>query len=207
MDIPQGHTAISLLRRYRIVAPSALKRAEAKPVERELTQLQSRGIVSRWRHASGLTYWTRRSPGPLANHALGRAHAQFSYCPPWGARHLLTVPELERLLRPYGCQSTASGYYCERSADNFRLGRLRVDTGSRLSRLVAASARSIDRLRQSDIRQLIDDHGFELTWIVATEAKRRRLMQALQPLGPSGVSLRVVALPELLGLLAPLRPN
>lgn len=206
MDRHSEHLkTLGMINRYRVVAPCALDGPEADSLDCELAQLERRGLLSRWRHASGIAYWTRRNCRPLSNNSLARAYGQLAYCPPTGPRKLLTASEIERRFHPLGRLGTASGYYCKWFSNNPKLGRLRVDTGSQLSRLVTASTRTVDQLRNTATRRLVDDHGFELTWLVATEAKRRRLLQELQPLSVSGVRFLVVAIPQLLSLLAPLQ--
>lgn len=202
-DLRQPHKTLDLLDRYRLVAPRLLRPSTRVRVERELKQLEHQRLVSRWKHASGLSYWTRPNRRPLSNQTVARAYGYLAYCPPWGRRPLLTAGEATRLLRALGCASTAAGYYLDRWADEPLLGLLRVDTGSPINRLIATSTKAIDRLQGPGTRQLVDNGRFEVTWLVATNAKQRRLEQSLRPLEASGVRFVVAAMPDLLDLLAP----
>ena len=107
---------------------------------------------------------------------------------------------------PETAHGLPSGHYIERSNETFRLGHVRIDAGeSKIKRIVAVTERMLHKRREeSGFRQLIDAEQFEVSWIVPTHAKQRRLMEELQPLAACGVHLRVIAMPILLNIIAPI---
>ena len=171
-----------------------------------LAELVRDGQLSQWNHESGMRYWTRRSSTPLSLRSLVRAYAVTMFCTDSRSRTLVTRQDIADYFPDLFRHGLPSGYYIERSNETIRLGHVRIDAGeSKTKRIVAGTERVLHKRREeSGFRQLIDAEQFEVSWIVPTHAKQRRLMEELQPLAASGVHLRVIAMPILLNIIAPI---
>jgi len=181
--------------------PIADRERAMNAIERLLATKQ----LSRWTHQSGLRYWTKRSSRPLSDRSLVRVLARLSFCRQVETRALLTRDDFHRYFPQLVRQGMPAGYYVDRADGLLRLGHLRVDVSSRISRIVATTLKIVDKHRaQPEFRDLIDRDRFELTWIVAADAKRRRLTAALRTVAASGVRPHVCAIPQLLDVIAPL---
>jgi len=167
--------------------------------------LRSRHI-SQWQHSSGLRYWTLRSARPLSDTPLIRSLGILLFCHQTRGRSLITKSDIEVYFPNLFRHGLPGGHYINRSDEPVRLGHIRVDScNSTVKRLTVRSARLIHKYRQqSGFRELMDDGRFELTWIVPTQPKQRRLTAALRPLLASGMQTRVCAVPELLSIIAPI---
>jgi len=179
-------------------------RAAGMPV---IDRLLRRQILSEWQHRSGLRYWTAPSTEPLSDTSLTRALGILLFCCQ-ASRSVVTKAELESCFPTLFRHGLPAGHYVQRDAKCNRLGHVRVDAGqSKINRIVVRSGRLIHRYRQqAGFRELIDAGQFELTWIFPTPSKQSRLSEALQCCAGSGVRVRVVAIPELLNVVAPIPP-
>jgi hypothetical protein len=164
--------------------------------------------ISQWTHNSGLRYWTRPSGRPLSDRSLVRSLGILSFCDQVASRSVLTRNDMRHYFPQLVRYGLPAGYYFERDVCFPRLGHVRVDSSSRISRIVARTFKIIDQHRlHPGFRELIDGDRFDLTWIVATPAKQRRLTQALRSVAASGVCPHVCSIPALIDLLAPLPPT
>jgi len=166
--------------------------------------------VSRWHHDSGLRYWTAAALKPLSDTSLARSLGILVFCHSSKSRSMITRDELESYFPKMFRNGLPAGHYVETTPASTVLGNVRVDGGqSKINRIVARTQRAIQNYEQQPgFRELIRDGDFELTWIVPTHAKQRRLVEALHPLTGSGVHLRVIAIPELLSVVAHIpQPN
>lgn len=165
------------------------------------------GRISEWHHHSGLRYWTATSPSPLSDISLARSLGILTFCHGSKSRSLLTSKEIQVYFPNVFRHGLPAGHYIDATPQLTRLGSVRIDSGqSKINRIVTRTQRGIHKYeRQSGFRELIQDGNFELTWIVPTHPKQRRLAEALHPLTGSGVHLKVVAVPELLNVVAHIR--
>lgn len=160
--------------------------------------------IAQWHHACGLRYWTAAGERPLSVTSLARALGVLTFCHGSKSRSLVTTPEMEAYFPKLFRHGLPAGHYVDVSPQSTRLGNVRVDAGqSKISRIVTRTQRSIQKYeRQEGFRELIRKGDFELTWIVPTHPKQQRLAEALHPLTGSGVHLKVIAIPELLNIVA-----
>lgn len=161
--------------------------------------------VSRWTHECGLTYLTAHSRRPLSTKSLARSIAVFQFCD-GGTRSLLMKAEIEKYFPFIFRHGLSANHYVVLRDAAPRLGHVRVDIGeSRINRLLSRTERLIHKYRsEHGFRGLIDEQRFEVSWIVPTTAKQRRLSEALAPLSSSGVGLSVCAMPLLLNIIHPI---
>ena len=98
------------------------------------------------------------------------------------------------------------GYYVDVTGKQPVLGHLRVDVGpDDIVRIVQRCHQLARRHQQlSGFQRLIAAGQFEITYLVATDQKARRLSVALSSLEMTGVRCVVEPVPVLLDLLAPL---
>lgn len=166
------------------------------------------GRIREWHHDCGLSYWTAAClpPRPLSNTSLARAFGILMFCHGSKSHSLITREELETYFPKVFRHGLPAGHYASVTSQSQRLGNVRVDVGqSKINRIVTRARRSIQQYEQQPgFRELIRHGNFELTWIVPTHSKQRRMIEALQPLTGSGIHLKVLAMPELLNVLVPI---
>lgn len=163
--------------------------------------------ISQWQHDSGLRYWTLLASRPLSDSSLVNALGLTLFLHETTKRSALNSDDIREYFPQLFRHGLPNGYFVERNERGTGLGYAKVDVRSRVSRIVERSLRSIDKHRSHPpFRELIDEGRFALTWIVATDAKQRRLTDALRPVSASGVSIRVCVIRDLLDIVAPI-PN
>lgn len=162
------------------------------------------GRISEWHHDCGLRYWTAAGLRPLSDTSLARSLGILTFCHDSKSRSLITREELETYFPKIFRRGLPAGHYIEAAPQSTRLGNIRVDGGqSKVNRIVTRTHRSIQKYeQQTGFRELIRDGNFELTWMVPTHPKQRRLIEALHPLTASGVQIKVIAIPDLLNIVA-----
>jgi len=162
------------------------------------------GRISEWHHDCGLRYWTAAAASRLSDGSLSRSLGILTFCQGSESRSLLTPHEIEHYFPKLFRHGLPAGHYVDATPQSTRLGNVRVDAGqSKLNRIVTRTERAVHKYEQQPgFRELIHDGKFELTWIVPTHAKQRRLAEALHPLTGSGVRIRVIAIPALLNVVA-----
>lgn len=98
------------------------------------------------------------------------------------------------------------GYYVDATGQQPILGHVRVDIGlDAIGRIVQRCHQLARRHQQlTGFRQLIAAGQFEITYLVATSDKARRLTIAFESVAMTGVRCAAVPMPMLLDLLAPL---
>ena len=139
--------------------------------------------------------------------ARTRASAIQSFCgDPSHSRTLLGKTELYRFFPTLFQAGLPRGYYVDATGNQPMLGHIRVDVGlDEIGRIVSRCHELVRRhQRVSGFRQLIAAGQFEITYLVATEQKARRLSAALISVAKTGVRCVAVPVPTLLGLLVPL---
>lgn len=195
---------IDFIDRHTIAVDRCLPIGDRERAMLAIDRLLRAGRISKWHHDSGLRYWTASSRRPLSDTSLARALGILSFCHGSESRSLVTRTEIARYFPSIFRHGLPAGHYVDATPQFTRLGNIRVDAGpSRISRIVNRTQRSIHNYeQQSGFRELIRDGNFELTWIVPTHPKQRRVADALHPFTGSGVRLRVIALPELLNVVA-----
>jgi len=201
---------IDLIDRHTLVVEQCFPIDDRERAMRAIDQLHREGRVSRWHHDSGFRYWTAAALKPLSDTSLARSLGIFMFCHSSTSRSMITRDELESYFPKMFRHGLPAGHYIEATPQITKLGNVRVDGGqSKINRIVARTQRTIQKYEQQPgFRELITDGNFELTWIVPTHPKQRRLLEALQPLTGSGVHMRVVSIPELLNVVAHIsQPN
>ena len=203
-------TMIDFINRHTIAVDRCLPIKDRERAMLALDLLAHAGQVSEWNHASGLRYWTAANAKPLSGPSLARAFGILMFCQGSASRSLVTKGDLENYFPKLFRHGLPAGHYVDATAQSQRLGNVRVDTGqSKISRIVERARRSFEKYeQQTGIRELIRRGEFELTWIVPTHPKQRRLNEALQPFAASGIHFNVIAIPDLLNIAAHLpQPN
>jgi len=195
--------------RFKVVFPSCLPVSDREVATVTLDRLVRDRVVSQWAHRSGLRYWTRRETQPLSDVSFVRSLGVLLFCRQSHTRSLVTRNELESCFPTLFRHGLPAGHYVDQQGDIPRLGNIRVDSGqSKIARIISRTTRLIQNYRnQVYFRDLIDCGHFELTWIVPTAQKQRRLSDALRPLRGSGIDLKVCTIPELLNVIAPIQAN
>lgn len=205
------HIIIDFIHRHTIAVDRCLPIVDRERAMLAFDLLLRAGRISQWHHACGLRYWTVAGLRPLSDMSLARALGILSFCHGSKSRSLITREELETYFPKMFRHGLPAGHYIEATPQSTRLGNVRVDGGqSKSNRIVARTQRSIQKYeQQAGFSELIRNGDFELTWIVPTHAKQRRLVEAFTSLTGSGVHLRVIAIPELLNVIAhiPTTPN
>lgn len=197
-------TIIDYIDRHTIAVDRCLPIEDRERSMLAVNQLVRAGRISEWHHECGLRYWTAANGRPLSDTSLARSLGILTFCHGSDSRSLITRQELETYFPQMFRHGLPAGHYIEATPQSTRLGNVRVDSGQpKISRIVTRTQRSIQKYeRQAGFRELIRSGDFELTWIVPTHAKQRRLVEALTSLTDSGIRLRVIAIPELLNVIA-----
>lgn len=195
---------IDFIDRHTIAVDRCLPIGDRERAMLAIDRLLRAGRISQWHHACGLRYWTAAGLRPLSDTSLARSLGILSFCHGSKSRSLITREELEAYFPKMFRHGLPAGLYVETTPQSAKLGNVRVDGGqSKSNRIVARTQRSIQKHeQQSGFRELIRDGNFELTWIVPTHPKQRRLIEALRPLTASGVQIKVIAIPDLLNIVA-----
>ena len=139
--------------------------------------------------------------------ARTRASAIHSFCcEPSHPRTLLRKTELGRFFPTLFQAGLPGGYYVDATGNQPILGHLRVDVGlDDVVRIVQRCHELARRYQQlSGFQRLIAAGQFEITYLVATGEKARRLSIALGSVAMTGVRCVAVSVPILLDLLVPL---
>lgn len=121
-------------------------------------------------------------------------------------RTLLRKAELSRFFPTLFQAGLPRDYYVDATASQPMLGHIRVDVGlDEVGRIVSRCHQLIRRhQRVPGFRQLIAAGQFEITYLVATEEKARRLLSAFSSIAKTGVRCVAIPIPILLDRLAPL---
>jgi len=190
--------------RYTIAVDRCLPVRDRERAMLAIDVLVRAGQITQWHHACGLRYWTAGGLRPLSDTSLARSLGVLTFCHGSKSRSLITQEELETYFPKMFRHGLPAGHYIDATPEFTRLGNVRVDGGqSKSNRIVARTQRSIQKYeQQAGFHELIHDGRFELTWIVPTQPKQQRLAEALHPLCDSGVHLKVIAIPELLNIVA-----
>ena len=139
--------------------------------------------------------------------SLARKAAMQSFCgDPSHARTLLRKAELHRYFPTLFQAGLPAGYYVDATGSQPMLGHIRVDVGlDEVGRIVSRCHKLVRRhQRVPGFRQLMAAGQFEITYLVATEEKARRLSLAFGSVAKTGVSCVAVSVPILLDRLVPL---
>jgi len=161
--------------------------------------------LSEWHHDSGLRYWTLFSAKPLSDRSLACAFGRLSFWQENNARSAISSDDIRNYFPQLFRHGLPKGYFVEQFQKQARLGYAKVDSCSRISRIVSRTLRIIDQHRsRSAFRELIDQEQFAITWIVATVAKQRRLIKAFRFIQASGIRLEVQVNTDLLDIIAPI---
>lgn len=207
------HQAIEAIRdilnRNRLICEQSLLTSDKEHLLQLIRSLCVKGILSRWTHASGLTYWTKPGPRPLSEQSLVRSLGVAVFDGQFQQRRIVTSEVIGKMYPSLHRNGLPSGYYIDRRTSKTKLGLVRVDSSnSKLNRIANRAVRTTQSYRkQPEFRRLIDDGLFEMTWIVPTHAKRKRLEQKLCPLTATGIGFQVIVVPLLLRVLAPIAPS
>ncbi len=195
---------LEFIDRYTLAVDRCLPVTDRERAMLAVDLLLRAGRISQWRHACGLRYWTAATQKPLSDSSLARALGILTFCHGSESRSPVTPLEMETYFPKLFRHGLPAGHYVDATSQSTRLGNIRVDTGqSKINRIVSRTQRSIEKYeRQDGFRELIHNGDFELTWIVPTHSKQRRLAEALHPLEGSGVHMNVVAFTELLNIVA-----
>lgn len=146
----------------------------------------------------------RRRP---ATFSLARAAAIQSFCgDPSHPRTLLRKAELHRYFPTLFQAGLPAGYYVDATGSQPILGHIRVDVGlDEVGRIVSRCHKLVRRhQRVPGFRQLMAAGQFEITYLIATDEKARRLSLAFSSVAKTGVRCVAIAVPILLGRLVPL---
>lgn len=198
---------LDYVHRYTIGIEAMISESINGNVVAGLRRLVSSQQLREYRHPRGFRYFTIGNRPQLSDSAFIRRYAMMRFCESTGSRRsLLTRAELERYFPSIFRHGMPSGYYIDTSEKLPRFGHLRADAvPARVDRIVSRAANLIDRYgRTAGVRQLIAQHEFEITFIVATSQKARRLRLDFDRLKRSGVTVQAHAMPELLELIAPI---
>ena len=195
---------LDFINRHTIAVDRCLPIGDRERAMLAISLLLGAGQISEWHHESGLRYWTAAGVSPLSDMSLTRSLGILAFCHRSKSRSLIISKEIEVYFPNVFRHGLPSGHYVDATPQFTRLGNVRVDAGhSKINRIVSRTQRSILKYEQQQgFREMIHAGNFELTWIVPTHPKQRRLVEALQSLTGSGVHLKVIAIPELLNVSA-----
>lgn len=170
-------------------------------------RLVQRHTLHAMRSLSGQPYLLAPRRKPPTSQSVARALGIHTFC--CGDSHRRTFLQKAELTRYFPSLPQAGlprGYYVDVTGTQPMLGHLRVDVGpDDIVRIVQRCHQLARRHQQlAGFQRLIAAGQFEITYLVATEQKARRLSAALSPLEMTGVRCVVEPVPVLLDLLAPL---
>jgi hypothetical protein len=195
------------VRRYTIGVENVLVKSVPGDVVKCVRRLVSARQLRECNHPRGFRYLTLFHRPTLSEKAFVRRYAVACFCEsPGSRRSLLIRAEIERYFPNIFRHGMPGGYYVDSSDERPRFGHVRVDVApARTDRILSRAVNLIERhMRNSGIRQLIAQRQFEITFIVATLQKARRLHTEFRKLDQSGVAVHAHAVPELLELIAPI---
>lgn len=147
------------------------------------------------------------SAKPLAEQTKLDAFAMLSFCTTTTpVQQKLTLDEFKENFPELFRNGERPNYYIDTQGESTKLGYIRVDRGGygRWDRLIARCRGDIQvRCDLPAFRELIDSDGFVFTIITALPQKRERIEDALEE-ESLPCDIRVVAIPEMLELVAPM---
>lgn len=148
--------------------------------------------------------------GPLSERAKLRCFAMEQFCCCSTGRRTckrLTHSELERHFAGHVQAGQPVNYYLDRSDPVPRMGVIRIDAGGRgrWDRVLAKCRQALDaHAMHPGFRELLQAGQFELTLITALPHKALRLQESVAQWNDwYGQRLRIVAVPDLVQLIAP----
>ena len=152
-----------------------------------------------------MNHTTRRSLPTIQTFARALAMHNFC-CRGTHRRTLLRKSDLARCFPTLFQAGLPGGYYVDATGNQPILGHLRVDVGlDDVSRIVQRCHELARRYQQlPGFQRLIAAGQFEITYLVATEQKARRLSATFLSVAKTGVRCVAVPVPILLDLLVPL---
>ena len=152
-----------------------------------------------------MNHTTRRSLPTTQSVARTLAMHNFC-CRGTHCRTLLRKSDLARCFPTLFQAGLPGGYYVDATGNQPILGHLRVDVGlDDVARIVQRCHELARRYRQlPGFQRLIAAGQFEITYLVATEQKARRLSATFLSVAKTGVRCVAVPVPILLDLLVPL---
>lgn len=193
--------------RYAIGVESVLARSVPGDVTSCVRRLVSGRQLRECSHPRGFRYLTLGHRPMLSEEAFVRRYAVVCFCEtPGSCRSLLTRAEIEQYFPNVFRHGMPGGYYVDTSEERPRFGHIRVDAPpARTPRILSRAVNLIDRHCRSDgIRQLVTQRQFDITFIVATLQKARRLHTEFRKFDHSGVTVHAHAVRELLELITPI---
>ncbi len=219
---PATDILLDHLARYRLTIFPALRRLPAfanwRPGQMKdlLREARKQGLIDSAPLHQRARYWyletagarrlslSESQSGPMSEPAKFRAYAMLRFCClSETLRHRLMSSELKRHLPTAFRLGMPSGYYFAASSTR-RLGFARVDTISagRWDRAVQTLREDACRhLQQPEFRRLIKSNHFEITLLTVLPQKAARVLESISRIPDvHGVSVHVVAIPELLPL-------
>ena len=215
---------VSHLARYRLTVFAALERLPVfstfgpRQIKQVLRDCQRQSLIGCATLYQGTRYWyldvlgalrcglPEERIGPLSEPAKLRALAILRFCclsdQP---RHRLIADELAQNFPALARPGLPDGYYFDPAGEG-RLGLIRVDAGrqGRWDRVVQSLRQDIHQhVHRPGFRQLVQAGRFEITVVTVFRAKAHRIHESLsQPRNATPVAVQVVAIPELLPLIA-----
>lgn len=209
--------------RYRLTVPEALAcqgfADSPEKAKNLLRRLRSRGYLNscplygtrNYHHltkvAANIIGKPESAARPLAEQTKLDSFAMLSFCAmrePF--QHKLTLDEFKENFPQLFRNGERPNYYVHTSDGKTKLGYIRVDRGGlgRWDRLLNRCRGDIStRSELPEFRRLIDSGGFVFTLITALPQKRQKLEAALDE-SPFPCPFNIVAIPDLLELVAPL---
>ncbi len=217
-------STLSHVARYRLTMPAVLSRlrqfSTAKPREMEtlLNSLTDRSLVAAAPLVQRQRYWhltalgARRCgvpenySGPLSEPAKIKAYAVLQFCCLGDRpRHLLTGAELGQHFPNLQRPGLPAGYYFDPHGAG-SLGLIRVDAGhtGRWDRVIQSVREDISsHCNQAGFRKLAQAGRFEITVLTTFIQKAQRLTDGFALHADARrISVRVVAIPELLSFIS-----
>lgn len=220
----QRRAVVDHIARYRLAIAASLRQlpelATGSPNEWRqcLRSLQADSIIeSQWLH-HGMPCWhlaengairlglsTDRS-GPLSESAKLKAYAMLRFCCLGNRpRMRLTADDIRKHFTELCRIGMPQGYYVDLHGEG-KLGLLRIDAGGRgrWDRVVHSVVEEVNQHRQqAGFSRLMHTHRFEFTIATVLPQKAQRIREAIQQKSElNNVALRIVAMPELLPLIA-----
>ena len=172
-----------------------------------ISRLLQRRTLRKVQLPSGHEYLSVSRRKPPTRESVARALGTHTFC--CGDSHRRTFLQKAELTRYFPTLFQAGlprGYYVDVTGEQPVLGHLRVDVGPDDIVRIVQRCHQLARRHQllAGFQRLIAAGQFEITYLVATDQKARRLSVALSSLEKTGVRCVVEPVPVLLDLLAPL---
>ena len=180
----------------------------ARRLFRQASVLLPRAEGAAWLEQTGRTDLAEERHGPLSELAKIHNYAMLAFCLLTDAhRERLTSAELQRHFPALHRPGLPMSYYIDTTSGQPRLGFIRVDTGGhgRWDRVLAACRHDLEtHWGHPGFQPFIRRQLFEITLITALPQKAQRLRDGLTSGDDWRASvIRIVAMPELLNLIAP----